>query len=149
MSGSSSPFAFLATCNAKPLSNCTCEVFDLAGAQRQSLVRHRASDRRRTLDDVQAIHLAVLILSSPFRREVACIPHAARQGKQEIRVKRENHFSFVEMVLGINILAECQASASQDRITSDWLIVMPTCRRKLSEQGLELMSQRRRGDCFA
>src|SRR5437763_1484739 len=76
------------------------------GAQRQSMIRHRARIRIVALDHVQTVHREVLRLSlatflrsnTPLVRELAAISKRARHRSQEVRAKRKYTVRLAKMI---------------------------------------------------
>jgi hypothetical protein len=92
------------------------EAFDLARAQRQAVIRLRAGQRRAALDDIQAVHLLVVVGHPPAGREVLLVAHVAGPARQEVGVERHDHIGLVEVAdrrpLGAGLLcAEARAVA--------------------------------------
>ena len=94
---------------AETAGHGTREVFDLAGAQRQAVIRHRAGDRRRALDDVEAVHRSLRSpVHPPLGGEVAHVAQVTGAAREEVGVQRQDHVGLVEVVACVDILAERQ-----------------------------------------
>ena len=76
----------------------TRDALDLRRANRESMIRLGAGERRRALDGVEPVHRGVFLGQTPAAGEILRIPDAPGSARQEIGVERHDHVGFVELV---------------------------------------------------
>ena len=112
------------------------------------MIRHRSGNRWSALRHVEAVHGGLSVGDAAFIREVASVPYRTRSGAEEVRIERYDHFRLVEVVNGVDVLTKGQLGAFTHRIAAERLILVPFRLRKLRQNRMNLVGQRR-GSHFA
>ncbi len=115
-------------------------TFYLSCLYTQPMVRLRSRRSRRALDRIEAAHVAGVRIAA--LGEIARVTrHSRESGIEKIGVERNDHVRGVELVSGLNRLAEGHLRARVNIVAIDRLIEMPLGLRKFLEQLLLLVGQ--------
>src|SRR6266700_939809 len=94
------------------------------------MLGHGASNRGRTFDYVEPVHLPLSAARSSTIGEFSRVTKPLRMCVEKIRFQRENHFRFVETIMRLDNFAESDSRALTDVVACDWFILMPLCFRE-------------------
>ncbi len=109
------------------------------------MVRRGAAQRRRALDDVDAVHLRLRRVDLAPAGELAHEPQARGEPRDEVGLEAQDHVGTVEAVLRLERLAEREQRARARVVASRRLPAQPLRRREGREHGLHLRREGRRG----
>src|SRR6202050_5636814 len=90
--------------SAQRIQQSMREDLDRTRPHRQPMIRLRSRRRRRTLDHVQPVHVAIGITALGKVANVADV--AGESGVEKIRVERDNYIGLSEIVARLNRLAK-------------------------------------------
>ena len=136
--------AFTLGATAIPAAAASCRA-------RSSISAERTANRWSAMTPV-----LVVMLSATYRRfsfdegtgrkiaargEIACVTHMSRAGSKKVRVERKNHVRLIEVVYGVNGLAECKSRAFASAISAAGLVLVPFRFGKLRKQCAESARQ--------
>ena len=130
--------------DSQPFRQGAGKGLHVARAQRQAVIRHRSRNGGRAFHHVEAVHGGLGAGDAPLIRKVVRIADRARSGAEEIRVQGDDHVRLIEVINGVDVLAEGQLGAFADRVAAARLILMPLRLRELREHRPDLVRQRGR-----
>ena len=112
------------------------------------MIRHRAGNRRGSLDHIEPIHLRLALPHLSSCGKVARVADASRPVQEKITVQGENHIGLVKAIIRVNVVAESEPCTRANVITIHRFILMPLCFGKLGEELSQLGRQGGRSDGF-
>jgi len=130
-------------------SEIRCEFLDLAAAQAEPVVGHRAGHGELALDNIEPVHRVLLGSDVAAGRELLGVSERGRIQRQEVRVQGENRVGVVKVVYGSNDPAESQLGAGEDLVFRDGLVLDPLRLRPFRHRLLLHGCERGRRDLLA
>ncbi len=110
------------------------ELLDLASAQAEPVVGHRAGHRELALHNVEPVHRVLLGSDVAAGREVPGVGDRGRIERQKVRVQRQDHIRLVEMVERPDEAAESQFRASENLVFRNRLVLDPLRLREAAQR---------------
>ncbi len=136
--------------NREALWQPLCKRHQLAGLQRQPVLRLEAGDRGHGLDDVHAVHRLARFVAVPLGVGRS---HGQKSGlrdaAQEVRVEREDYVRVLKLVLRVHVAAKRRLGRGARRVAIHRLPLHQLRRRKLCLRLMPLRGQRWRSDGLA
>ncbi len=123
-------------------------ILHLAGVHRQAMIGHGAGDGGGAFHGVEAVHFFHAGAQAAAISELARVAEPLRMSQEEVRVERENHPCFLEMVMRFHNFTEGHLRTVPGIVTQDGLILMPFGRRKFLQHSLDLCGKGGGSDCF-
>ncbi len=120
--------------------------FNLRRAKRQAMIGARPGNRWRALDRVQSADRRGILSDVATGRELTGVAEAARHRAQEIAIERHDHVRVVDVISRLDVLAESEARASAEVVSTDWRDLVPARHGHPGNQLFELLSQCRGAD---
>src|SRR5260370_29406544 len=102
------------------------------------MIGHGAGNRRRTLDDVQPIHLRAGRLDTAPIREIARVTNARRAIGEKIAVERDDNGGLIEAIDRIHIVPEGEPRSRVCPVVAARFVRLPLWTWELCEQGSHL-----------
>ena len=123
------------------------EPFDLRSLERQAMFRLRARQRRRAFDDVQAVHVLVVVGDAPPIGEVPGVAQRSDRGRrEEVRLEGQDDVRFVEVIDRVRRRSVRLADAGSRAVAADGIVLVPLRGRILLQRRRQQLRERRRRD---
>ncbi|MGN6182637.1 MAG: hypothetical protein ACTHQM_03170 [Thermoanaerobaculia bacterium] len=121
---------------------CARHLDDLRGLHANAMIRDGAGVADAGLDRVEAIHrLRFVRAHFAARHEVARVAQVARSFIEEVGANRDDDICLREVVVGVDVAAECDAGTFAHVVAIDRFPLMPLHARVLREQRLHLRAE--------
>src|SRR5262249_13033403 len=110
------------------------EALGLRGTQRPAMVRRRAGTRWRALDNVQPIQRTLSRRHPPLIGERTRVSQVTGAVCKKIRIEREDHLGFLEIINGVDVFTECQTRPRPGAVRARGFVLVPLGGREHGEQ---------------